>query len=424
MDEATANINKLVSLTFDEDPSVRKQAAKSLGEIDDPAAIFALVELSYDKDPSVRELALSKLEKRKQSEAEVMSFAEIFSTGSEQAKPDAAAEQPSERKEKMLRPIAQLFERHLGKEKAEMVKSKMMPTIEKIYLKNMSQAPGDKKTQDESGRKAMQEFLTSYLEVISDIGQIGDSAAIPHAPSKRELREAMKSRAAERKSESQESAPHPPPQAQAPEPQDIQAAVEDASNPLSAELEVVGKNVSGSISSEISAIEAQESVDFKEQEGIEHLPDTFFKKAYEVMMLSGGDEKLMKSEMNRMIVDATREIGLAFRLAKKRFKETKITNITKITDGMRNINTDPLTVKSVEETTYQKTKSKVGSMTKVTVNDDGGNEGVIYLFDGRAGASLKSGVRIKVVKGMAKTFTSHGETALVLGKKGNVYIVL
>jgi len=48
MQNVSGDINKLVSLTFDENPEVRKKAAKSLGNLDDPAAVFALVELSYE----------------------------------------------------------------------------------------------------------------------------------------------------------------------------------------------------------------------------------------------------------------------------------------------------------------------------------------------------------------------------------------
>jgi len=416
--ESTANINKLVSLTFDEKPDVRKEAAKRLGEMDDPAAMFALVELTFDKDQSVRSMAQEYLDKKKQAEPDIMSFATIFAPVAKD--PEEKQDTPTEMKDKVLRPITQIFERRYGKEKAEMVRSKMMPSIEKIYQKAHSQQSG-KKQSKESGRKVMQEFLTSYLEVISDLDRINgdpigdihpsdspppeeaptpDSPAAPDAP------------AAEPEVPRRPAAHAHPPKAE---------TNEDA---LSAELESVGRgNRTDNLALEIASVESQEMVELKEQQEIEHLPDTFFKKAYEVMMLSNGDDDMMKQEMERMIVDAQREIGLAFRMAKKRFKETKITNITNLQDGMRNVNSDNLTVKSVENMEYQKTKSKKETLTRLLVNDEAGNEGVVYLFDSR-GQTLAPGMRIKVVKGIAKTFDFSGETALALGKKGNVYIVL
>jgi len=393
-----ANINKLVSLSFDENPEVRKQAAKSLGELNDPAASFALVELSFDKDPSVRVIAQQYLDKRKQAEPELMSFANIFSTGAKKEKeqPKADEDIPTDAREKMLQPITRIFEKRLGKEKAEAVKSKMMPTIEKIYLNTVQQQGSSKKKNEESGRKAMQEFLTNYLEVISDIDQIGSGQ--PSA-------------------EPSEAVPQPEASAEVKEPI-------EANEPLSGELEEVGKqNKLDKVSSEIVGVEMQESAEIKEEEEIAKLPDTFFKKAYETMMLSGGDDEIMHRELKRMLQDVEREITLAFKLAKKKFKEIKITNITKIKDGMRNINTEPLVVKSVENMQYQKTKKQSATLTRVLVNDEDGNEGVIYLFEGR-GVELKPQMRMKVVRGMAKSFDFSGETALVLGKKGNVYIVL
>ncbi|MEW6036384.1 MAG: HEAT repeat domain-containing protein [Candidatus Micrarchaeota archaeon] len=385
MESVTANINKLVSLTFDENPEVRKHAARSLGEINDPAAVFALVELSFDKDPGVRETAQQYLEKKKQTEPELMSFANIFNKKDEKAEePEAEAEA----KEKMLRPITQIFEKRLGKEKAEMARSKLMPTIDRVYQK-AHQPQGKKK--DDHGRKAMQEFLTSYLEVMSDLDRIGDlPQPAPQAPPAQ--------------------AGHAPEAPAEPQPE----------GGLEGELEVVGKETD-KLGFEASTLELQEMEEIKEREEIEHLPDTFFKKAYETMMVSGGDEDVMRQEMNRMIEEARREIGLAFRLAKKRFKEMKITNITKIKDGMRNVNTELLVVKSMENIEYQKTKKQKDMAQRVLVNDEQGNEGILYFFDNR-GAILQAGMRIKVVKGLAKAFS--GETALTLGKKGNVYIVL
>jgi hypothetical protein len=392
MDSISLNISKLVSLTFDENPEVRKDVAKKLGEIDDPAAKFALIELSFDKDTRVREAAQKCLDTKKTTEPELMSFATIFAAPGKEELPQTQADV----KEKVLRPITQIFERRLGKERAEMVKSKMMPSIEKIYQKATGQH-GTKRHEEEAGRKVIQEFLTDYLEVMSDLDSIA-------------------------------SGPTPPPMKHdgpaLPDETHGQEAKDDSRPDATGGLAVVGKEVDlDKISLEIASVENQDIEEMKEMEEIEHLPDTFFKKAYETMMLSNGDEDIMQKERDNMIGDAAREIGLAFRLAKKKFKENKLTNITKIKNGMRNINTEILTIKSADTSEYQKTKKVKDLATRIVVNDDGGNEGVIYLYEGR-GAMLKQGMRIKVSGGGGKTLESSNETAIVIGKKGNVYIVL
>jgi hypothetical protein len=380
-----SELNKLVSLTFDADPSVRIEAAESLAKFDDPAALFALAELSYDKEPEVRNAAQKMLEGRKNGEeAEVMSFAEIFSKGkddeegSEEKKED---EVPKERKEKMLQPITKIIEKRWGKEKAELMKSKMMPSIDKIYNKS-------KKTENEqdSGRKAMQEFLTSYLEVVSDINPGDGSEVIP----------------------------------------EIEGEVEAAVNEdLAGEIGELGtKEIADErIAKEIAEIEQDEIEDQRQEDDLGKLPDTFVKKAYETMMLSGGDESMMKKEMKRMISSAENDIKLAFKMAKSRYKKTKITHISEIKNKMRNINTDLLTVAAIDRGEYQKTKKAKAQYTRLAIIDEEGNEGLIYLFDNR-GDPLSPGMKVKIEKGYAKTFKFSGETALTLGKNGFLYIVL
>ena len=386
MQSAPPSLNKLVSLTFDESPKVRREAAKSLGALDDPAALFALVELSYDKDPTVKTIAQDILDQKKRSEKEVMSFAKMFSSGRKEEPRDA--NQPMDTKEKVLQPITMLFEKRLGKEKADRVRQKMMPAIEKIYMKTVEDR--EREPTEESGRQAMQEFLTSYLEAVSDVGEM-----TPPRPEAEDKRDAV--------------------------PDEFQVREQ-----LADELgEVATKEKQFEmVAREVGEIEAAEEVTERRQDiTVERLPDTVFKKAYEAMMLSDGDDEIMKHEMERAIKNAKHDVKLAYTLARKRFKETNITHITKIRNGMRNVNTEDLLVKEAESMEYEKSKKVKGTVTRMLVNDEEGNEGVVYLFDGR-GSGVKAGVKIRIVKGYVKTFEFSGETALTISKKGNVYIVL
>lgn len=371
MQTKAPTLNKLVSLTFDEDPNVRKKAAKSLGELDDPAAIFALVELSYDKDVGVKKVAQEILEKMKKNQKEVMSFAEIFSSREKKDEPERI---PTSKKEKVLQPITKIFEKTLGKEKAEKLRSKMMPTIEKIYHQRSSSR--EKGAEDD--KTPMQEFLTSYLEAVSDIGE-----------------------------------------------PDLHSEQFEVHEDLSSELETVGTREKRLeiVSREIAEIEAVETQEQKQEEDLEKLPDTAFKRAYETMMLSGGDDAVMRKEMKRLVKNFERDAKLAYDLAKKKFKETKITHLTKLRNGMRNVNTEVLLVNEVENMEYAKSKKTTDIVTRVMVSDDEQNEGIVYLFDGR-GSDIKHGMKIRVVKGYVKTFDFSGETAITISKKGNVYIVL
>jgi hypothetical protein len=384
MQSAPPSLNKLVSLSFDESPKVRREAAKSLGALDDPAALFALVELSYDKDPTVKTVAQDILDQKKRSEKEVMSFAEMFSSGKKEE--PGGVLQPMETKEKVLQPITMLFEKRLGKEKADRVKQKMMPAIEKIYMKTVEDR--EREPTEESGRQAMQEFLTSYLEAVSDVGEM--------APS--------------RTHEKEETLP------------DELKVHEELADDLG---EVTTKERQFEmVAREVGEIEAAEEVAEKRQDvTVQSLPDTVFKKAYEAMMLSDGDDAIMKHEMERAIKNAKHDVKLAYTLAKKRFKETDITHITKIRNGMRNVNTEDLVVKESETMEYDKSKKVKDTVTRMVVNDEEGNEGVVYLFEGRGG-QVRPGQKIRIVRGCVKTFDFSGETALTISKKGNVYIVL
>ncbi len=387
----TKDLNKLISLTFDENPAVRMKAAELLGKYDDPAAVFALMELNYDKDQMVRKKAQGIISSKKESGGiELLSFAELFSKNA--ATSEQEKEMPLDKKEKILSPISKMFEKHLGREKAELVKKRMMPTIEKIYHRSTTSKKPEEA--EEHGRKVIQEFLTSYLDALSDLDELKHETAAPQQKVVQEMEEVPLGKA------------------------ETEAKM--------GELEVLGKEVATSkLEEDLQRIENDELMEISEEEEIKKLPDTFFKKAYEMMMLSGGDQEIMQREAERMLKNAERDIKIAFKLARRKFREKKITDLTKIRDGMKNINTDILDVKEAETFEYEKSKRKKekGLATRMVVQDANGNEGVIFLYDGR-GTAVRPGMKLKVIKGQAKLFESSGETIITIGKRGEVYIVL
>ncbi len=411
MQPTSSSLNRLVSLTFDESPKVRLEAAKSLGELDDPAALFALVELSYDKDVSVKKIAQDILDLKKHTEKEVMSFAEIFATDKKEETPTEGSVS-NDKKNRVLAPITMLFERKLGKATADRVKAKMMPAIEKIYQKSVSGPKGaDRGVSEETGRKAMQEFLTSYLEAVSDVSKSSQAE-----------RDSEESDASDIMDMQVAHSPIPNPE----NPDDDGEGAFEVHEHLAGELDTIGskdKHIE-LVSKELDEIEEAEREEIQEAATLEkRMPDNMFRKAYEAMMLSEGDDEIMHREMERMLKSLKHDVKLAYTLARRKFKETNLTHLTKLKNGMRNVNTEDLIVKSIESREYAKSKKQKEIYTRMLVNDFEGNEGVVYLFENR-GAAVVNGMKIRVVKGFAKTFEFSGETALTISQKGNIYIVL
>lgn len=390
MEKKQKELHRLISLTFDEKPAERKNAALKLAESDDPAAIFALLELSYDKVESVKKVAREILSKKRTNDKDAISFADIFNQpveSEESAEPSVAEDT---KKKKILYPVEQIFEKKLGKTKAAIMKNRMMPTIEKIYLKAIGSEPDKTQQREES----MQKLLTSYIDVLSELDELGfEEEKIGKI-------------------------------------QTIEKTVPEQKNKESVALEEVGTYINDAkISKELATlIETEEKTS---EETVERTKDTLehgenrsiFRKAYDIMMASKGDEKIMFQESKKLKKQLTEEVDLAFKMAKQHFKSENITTLSELKDGMRNINTDILHVVSIENGEYSRTKTKKDTYTRVVINDEEGGEGILYLFESR-GRNLKPGAQIKIIKGRAKTFSFSGETAITLGKGGNVYIVV
>ncbi len=123
--DASARIDKLVSLTYDSSPDVRRQAALELSRIDDPRAVFALLELGADKDPTVQELARTSLDHFKGEEKETLVSLEKIFEARQEGKPPP--EDMAVAKKKLMPSLEKLF----SKNKA--ARDRLMPSLEKLF---------------------------------------------------------------------------------------------------------------------------------------------------------------------------------------------------------------------------------------------------------------------------------------------------
>ena len=124
--DASAHIDKLVSLTYDSNAEVRHRAAQELSRIDDPRAVFALLELGADKDPTVQDLARTSINNYHGEERETLVSLEKIFEAQQEGKP------PSEDmvavKQKLMPSLEKYF---FSKNKA--VRDRLMPSLEKFF---------------------------------------------------------------------------------------------------------------------------------------------------------------------------------------------------------------------------------------------------------------------------------------------------
>ncbi|RME79385.1 MAG: HEAT repeat domain-containing protein [Methanobacteriota archaeon] len=356
---ARSQIDKLVALSFDDDPEVRKKAAIELGKINDAGALLAIAELAYDKNEEVAALAKEILAERKKMEPEMLPFQELFEgvsfAGGKVVK--AKDEKAEQKVNKVLEPIYKIFkEKFKNEKKAKRAMDSFVSTLIK-----------DKKP-------TTQEVLTAYMESIESINPNGDL--------------------------------------------DIRHMKEELTDIVGNDIkeELIGKEAEDVEKDELFTIEEKKVVEM----GSEGSP-SIFKMLYDQFMALEGDDKLMKKQLKLFESFFKKQAELAYKIAKKKFKEIKLTDISNIKDGMRGITTDLLEVVDVRHLAYQKTKKKQEVYTRVVLKDEEGKEGVLYLFDGR-GKLITKGMMLKLEKAKAKTFKFSQETALTVDKRGRVIV--
>ncbi|MCX6773814.1 MAG: hypothetical protein NTY68_02330 [Candidatus Micrarchaeota archaeon] len=378
-------IAKLVSLTFDSNPHIRISAARKLSDSSDPAALLALLELANDKNKEVSKVAYEILEKTKLNKPDMLPLTELFkgvdfSGGAAKAEavPAIDSEEEIKRKERIIDPIQKAFERSIGKERADQLKPKLV----ELAFKH-------------SDKSTVQNLLTQLLGFYTSGSkeEKKETKAVAVSPvahiEQKEEQKIVPSQIVEQVGFTKEEEP---------------------------ESEEIGK--------EAELVNVDDMFSEEEKKVIEEGEPSIIKQAYDSMLVSEGDEKLIEHQAETMKKYLGHQVDIAFKLARRKFKEIRLTDITNIRNGMKNITTDILLVKKVEQKQYSRTKSSPREFyTRIIAVDPDGKEGVIYLFEGR-GKFMAEGMNIYLEKAKSKTFKFSGETVLTVdNKRGKVHAV-
>jgi len=361
-------LDKLIALTFDEDPKVRKQALKELALVDDALALIAITELTFDKDKEVAEEAKRILEERKKNiQHSQLPLSDLFKGVSFSGKEEVVKQEEKEKtSNKIVDSIRDIF-------------------IKKYKDKSIGERAFEMFISQVKKSTTPQQFITAYIET-------------------RDLEKTEKL-----KLENEEKVKK--------EKNIEQKAIEKDIEPL----EIIGEKINTElIAQEEKLLEDDEL--FKEEKKIleefKYPPTAFSIALNELSAVE--DEKASKKLSDMLIQFFKKQVELAYKVVRKKFKAIKITDLSEIKDGMKNITTDILEIVEIKEIPY-KDRGKEKILRRVVLRDKGGKEGVLYLFDDR-GSILREGMKISLEKAKAKTFKFSNETALTLDKRGKGYI--
>jgi len=377
-------VARLISLTFDSNPKVRIATARKLAEINDPGATLAMLELGNDRNKEVAKAANEGLARMRLNKPDMLPMTELFRgvdfSGGRKEEPERKPmlEEEMKQKEKMLDPLQKEFEKSMGKEKAEQLKPKL---FELAFMHK------DKST--------FQNLLTHVMNLYG--------AQKEEKPEEKEEKTHHEKPAQEKQEAAQET----------PKKEDIGIAEAGFAAPSVDAADLIGREAEDMTKDNLFSEE--------EKKVMEEGEPSIIKMAYDSMMISD-DEHLIEHQRDTLKKFLDHQVDVAFKLARRNFKEVKITDISNIKDGWKNITTDYLLVKKVEHRQYDRTKNAREVYTRLTVVDPDSKEGIIYIFENR-GALIKEGMSIRLEKAKSKTFKFSGETVLTVDKRGKVYAI-
>ncbi|MFH1306927.1 MAG: HEAT repeat domain-containing protein [Candidatus Micrarchaeota archaeon] len=403
-DGESDHIDRLVALTFDENPKVRKKVAHELSEMgDDPRALLALLELSSDKDDNVSSIAKKGLGAFKTEDEEALTSLEKFFEEARKEKTIISEENFQKTKNKLMPSLEKLFS---GREGA---RKKLMPSL----LKHFSQAAAasgeyDEESEDKEDGKSSVPSL-HYAQLSKTI--IDSAEKEVGIPARMQNPEKLR-----------KTAPASHAYAKSPG----KADVEDAANfPLPDSLQ--HRLYSPVASIPLLADELTPEGEFEKEEILPISYLDYYKLAYSMAINPSVKSSDLKKEKTRLIKETKKNIELAFKVAVARAHQEGIEGFTGLKPGMKKITTLPLEVLDHHITTFPKGKKKTIEMSRLLLSD-GKKSMPLYVEPERA-HGIKAGDLISLRNAYVDYLinkktddASPGELVFKLSKTGQMII--
>ncbi len=442
-EDENARIDRLVSLTYAADPHVRKKATIELSIFDGPRAIFARLELSADKDLKIKELALAGLGNFKEEKEAIVDLEKIFE---EKAEGKASEQDIEATKSKMMPSIEKIFSKHKAS------KDRLMPSIEKLFSwmstgkeRGGTRAPegeaavplphagpvlaGSPKNRIESAHEEIsREEEDAESEESEENGQEAPGAGDPLSAIEQMPRTTSLDKAEARigllpgraSPHALHQIRHPYEEAPAAQTESVrptQERLDEAINfPLPANLE---QRMNSPVSS-IPMLAGSEG-EFREEEG--RLPKSrldYYQWAYALAITPGIKAAELKKEKERLLKDIKNEIEMAFKMAIDRAKENGIESLTGLKPGMKKLTTFPLEVVEHTLVMVPAGKKKMVQMARIAVSD-GKRTLPLYVMPQR-GNGIDKGDLVSLRDMYVDYFTHSSELVLLLGKNGQIML--
>lgn len=366
------DVDRLVSLTFDSNPNVRRQTAQTLGTIDDPRAIFALIELSSDKDPAVQEAARAALDRfkgQKEEQEAIVSIEQLLAERkvAKMEDPQAAA---VEAKQKLLPSLEKLFH-HDGKSPKGAREKMMSSLLEKFFL---PKAQGDQK------------------DPLSSIEHVhGGEQAAASAHVQQEHKDALT-----RDEVDQIRLGHEEPKKQ------------PTAQPVEEEEQM-----------QLPAQQHEDAAEEYAQQAQPAMPEKpfYYKLAYDIAKTAGAKKNVVLREEKRIIANLKKDVELAFKLALSAVEEEGIPTLSNLKPGLKRISLAPMQIVSIS----QMQLGKKGAYAKIMLTDGKKNVPLLVPVERAHGISASDQIILKDAQTDYLVETS--ELAIVLSPHSKMLIV-